>query len=104
MGAGRFYDNEAKKQARASSSTYVNAKLVCDGPQCFRNTCITLMAVSIGAAGFAGLLWYRTRGLYMELHEDYKKAKMIEENNGHGENNGHEEKNGHVDGDVGKKS
>lgn len=76
--AGRFYDEEAKRQAEQSHLASSDAKLVCDGPICFRRTCFTLMAVSIGAAGFAGLLWYRTRGFYMELHKGFQKSKMAE--------------------------
>jgi len=76
--AGRFYDDEARTQAERSHLATSNGKLVCDGAVCFRRTCFTLMAVSIGAAGFAGVLWYRTRGFYMELHRGYQKSKIAE--------------------------
>ncbi|KAG0621568.1 hypothetical protein M758_3G030600 [Ceratodon purpureus] len=76
--AGRFYDHEAKKQAVERHLVGSSAKLVCDGAVCFRRTCITLMAVSIGAAGFAGLLWYRTRGFYSELSREARQQKLAD--------------------------
>lgn len=76
--AGRFYDDEAKKQAAERHLVGSSAKLVCDGAVCFRRTCFTLMAVSVGAAGFAGALWYRTRGFYSQLSRDARQQKIAE--------------------------
>ena len=73
--AGRFYDDEARTQAVHLHLSGPAAKL-CNGAVCFRRTCLTLMAVSIGAAGFAGALWFRTRNFYSELCRDARREKM----------------------------
>lgn len=75
--AGKFYDAEARKQADRLNLGG-NSVLICDGSVCFRRTCFTLMGVSIGAATLAGLLWYRTKHFYTEMHKDFQKSKSCE--------------------------
>jgi len=58
--AGRFYDDEAQRDKRSDRTwrAVMPSWCVTDRAVCFRRACFTLMAVSIGAAGFAGVLWY----------------------------------------------
>lgn len=75
--AGRFYDNEAKRQM-GSKYTGGTTSLVCHGAVCFRRTFFILMGVTIGAAMFAAILWYRTRNLYKRIRADYQQSKIDE--------------------------
>lgn len=76
--AGRFYDDEAARQANALHLVGSAAK-VCTGAVCFRRTLIVLMSVSIGAAGFAAVLWYRTRNFYSQLCRDARSLKVADD-------------------------
>ena len=75
--AGRFYDNEAKRQM-GSKYTGGTTSLVCHGAVCFRRTFFILMGVTVGAAMFAAILWYRTRNLYKRIQADYQQSKIDE--------------------------
>lgn len=75
--AGRFYDNEAKRQM-GSKYTGSTTSLVCHGAVCFRRTFFILMGVTIGAAMFAAILWYRTRNLYKRIQSEHQQSKIDE--------------------------
>ncbi|KAG0621566.1 hypothetical protein M758_3G030400 [Ceratodon purpureus] len=71
---GRFYDSEAKRKSNGTASNASDSSLECLGSSCFGRSLLVLMGVTLGAAGCAVALWFRTRNLYRESHEEYQQA------------------------------
>lgn len=65
---GKFYDAEARHKNGA------NSNLECLGSSCFRRSLLVLVGVTLGAALCSGVLWFRTRNLYREVHEEYQRV------------------------------
>jgi hypothetical protein len=74
--AGRFYDSEAKRQAKEGALISTGKKsLLCHGASCYRRTFFTFMSVTLGAAIVGAVLWYRTRAFYKDVHQRYQQSK-----------------------------
>ena len=73
--AGRFYDSEAKRQAKEGAVISTGKSLLCHGASCYRRTFFTFMSVTLGAAIVGAVLWYRTRAFYKDVHQRYQQSK-----------------------------
>lgn len=73
--AGRFYDSEAKRQAKEGALISTGKSLLCHGASCYRRTFFTFMSVTLGAAIVGAVLWYRTRAFYKDVHQRHQQSK-----------------------------
>lgn len=73
--AGRFYDSEAKRQAKEGAVISTGKSLLCHGASCYRRTFFTFMSVTLGAAIVGAVLWYRTRAFYKDVHQRFQQSK-----------------------------
>lgn len=72
---GRFYDQEARQHHSNASSS-----IECVGSSCFRKSLLVLVGVTLGAALCSAALWFRTRNLYREVHEEYQRVTNAKSN------------------------